>query len=49
MPLDTRTLCQYRLERAKEDILTAENNQQAGFYKAAITVHTMLFFTVFGL
>lgn len=36
MPLDTRTLCQYRLERAKEDILTAENNQQAGFYKAAI-------------
>lgn len=36
MPLDIRTLCQYRLERAKEDILTAENNQQAGFYKAAI-------------
>lgn len=36
MPLDLKTLCQYRLERAKEDILTAENNHHAGFYKAAI-------------
>ena len=36
MPLDTKTLCQYRLEHAKEDLLTAENNHQAGFYKAAI-------------
>ena len=36
MPLDIKTLCEYRLERAKEDLLTAENNHQAGFYKAAI-------------
>ena len=36
MPLDIKTLCQYRLNRAKEDLLTAENNHQAGFYKAAI-------------
>lgn len=36
MSLDTKTLCQYRLERAKEDLLAAENNHQAGFYKAAI-------------
>lgn len=36
MPLDIKTLCQYRLDRAKEDLLTAENNHQAGFYKAAI-------------
>lgn len=36
MQLDIKTLCQYRLERAKEDLLTAENNHQAGFYKAAI-------------
>lgn len=26
MQLDIKTLCQYRLERAKEDLLTAENN-----------------------
>ena len=36
MPLDVKTLCQYRLARAKEDLLAAENNHQAGFYKAAI-------------
>lgn len=36
MPLDIKTLCQYRLERAKEDLLAAENSHQAGFYKAAI-------------
>lgn len=36
MPLDIKTLCQYRLNRAKEDLMTAENNHQAGFYKAAI-------------
>lgn len=36
MPLDIKTLCQYRLDRAKEDLLTAVNNHQAGFYKAAI-------------
>lgn len=36
MPLDIKTLCQYRLDRAKEDLLTAENNHQMGFYKAAI-------------
>jgi uncharacterized protein (UPF0332 family) len=36
MPLDIHTLCNYRLERAKEDLMTAENNQNAGFYKAAV-------------
>jgi len=36
MPLDTQTLCKYRLERAEEDLLAAENNHQSGFYKAAI-------------
>lgn len=36
MPLDIKTLCQYRIDRAKEDLLAAENNHQAGFYKAAI-------------
>lgn len=36
MPLDTGTLCKYRMDRAKEDILTAESNHQAGFYKASI-------------
>ncbi len=36
MPLDTHTLCKYRLERAEEDLLTAENNHRAGFYKAAV-------------
>lgn len=36
MPLDINTLCKYRLDRAKEDLLTAENNHQMGFYKAAI-------------
>ena len=36
MPPDIKTLCQYRLDRAKEDLMTAESNHQAGFYKAAI-------------
>ena len=36
MPLDTQTLCRYRLERAEEDLLTAEYNHQSGFYKASI-------------
>lgn len=36
MPLDIGTLCRYRLERAKEDLMTAENNHNSGFYKASI-------------
>ncbi len=36
MPLDTQALCKYRLERAEEDLLVAENNHKSGFYKAAI-------------
>lgn len=36
MQPDVKTLCQYRLDRAKEDLLAAETNHQAGFYKAAI-------------
>lgn len=36
MQLDIKTLCRYRLERAKEDLLAAETGHQAGFYKAAI-------------
>lgn len=36
MPLDMKTLCKYRLERAEEDLLTAKNNHEAGFYKASI-------------
>ena len=36
MPLDINTLCKYRLERAEEDLLTAESNYVAGFYKASI-------------
>lgn len=36
MSLDVKTLCKYRLARAKEDLLAAENNHRAGFYKAAI-------------
>ena len=36
MPLDTQTLCGYRLERAEEDLLTAEYNHRFGFYKASI-------------
>ena len=36
MPLDTQTLCRYRLERAAEDLLTAQHNHQSGFYKASI-------------
>lgn len=33
---DVQTLCGYRLDRAKEDLQTAESNLSAGFYKAAI-------------
>lgn len=36
MPLDTHTLCTYRLKRAEEDLLTAESNHRSGFYKASI-------------
>ena len=36
MPLDTQTLCGYRLERAEEDLLTSEYNHRFGFYKASI-------------
>lgn len=36
MPLDTQTLCRYRLERAEDDLLTAEYNHRSGFYKASI-------------
>ena len=36
MQPDFHTLCKYRLERAKEDLMTAENNHHSGFYKAAI-------------
>lgn len=36
MPLDTQTLCRYRIERAKEDLLTAEYNHRSGFFKASI-------------
>lgn len=36
MPLDIKTLCQYRMNRAKEDLLAAETSHQAGLYKAAI-------------
>lgn len=36
MSLDMHTLCRYRMARAEEDLLTAENNHQSGFYKAAI-------------
>ena len=31
-----KTLCQYRLDHAKEDVVAAENNHQVGFYMAAI-------------
>ncbi len=36
MQLDIKTLCRYRLDRAKEDLLAAETSHQAGLYKAAI-------------
>jgi uncharacterized protein (UPF0332 family) len=36
MPLDIQTLCRYRLERANEDLMTAQNNQLGGFYKGAV-------------
>lgn len=39
MLLDTQTLCEYRLERAKDDLLTAESNHRSGFYKASIEIY----------
>lgn len=39
MLLDTQTLCEYRLERAKEDLLTAECNHRSGFYIASIEIY----------
>lgn len=36
MQLDRKTLSEYRLNRAKEDLEVAENNHRGGFYKAAI-------------
>ena len=36
MQLDIKTLCRYRLDRAKEDLLAAETSHQVGLYKAAI-------------
>ena len=36
MQLDVKTLSEYRLNRAREDLKTAISNHQAGFYKAAI-------------
>ena len=47
MQPDIRTLCQYRLERAKEDLLAAETNHQAGLYKAAINRSYYAIFTVY--
>lgn len=44
MPLDTQTLCGYRLERAKEDLLTAEYNFHA-VYRAhyGLPAYTVFF------
>lgn len=36
MQPDIRTLCQYRLERAKEGLLAAETNHHTGLCKASI-------------
>ncbi len=36
MQPDSKTLCKYRIERAKEDLMAAESNHHAGFYKVAI-------------
>ena len=36
MQLDVKTLSEYRLNRAREDLKVAISNHQAGFYKAAI-------------
>ena len=36
MQLDVKTLSEYRLNHAREDLKAAISNQQAGFYKAAI-------------
>ena len=35
MPLDMHTLCRYRMARAEEDLLTAENNHQSDFFIAS--------------
>ena len=36
MQLDVKTLSEYRLNRAREDLKAAISNHQAGFYKVAI-------------
>ena len=36
MQLDIKTLSEYRLNRAKEDLEAARRNHQLGFYKVAI-------------
>lgn len=36
MQLDKKTLCRYRLERAKEDLLAAQVNLDSGLFKASI-------------
>lgn len=36
MQLDTKTLCRYRLERAKEDLQAAKVNHDSGLFKASI-------------
>ena len=36
MQLDVKTLSEYRLNHAREDLKAAISNHQAGFYKAAI-------------
>ena len=36
MQLDIKTLSEYRLNRAKEDLEAARGNHQLGFYKVAI-------------
>lgn len=46
MPLDVATLSKYRLERAKEDLMSAKCNHESGLFKASINVLIMLFFIV---
>lgn len=48
MPLDISTLCKYRMERAEEDLRTAENNHQADSIKQQLIGHIMQFFIVYG-
>ena len=36
MQLDIKTLSEYRLDRAREDLEAARGNNQLGFYKVAI-------------